>query len=204
MGYLPDPLAQPTDVSLIRKRHIEKVATVDSKTLKLDLSIVVLEESGWRDSQIPGLIDRIDHILSQCSIRVTRVREYVLRVSPRLLDFDAATSHTLVNQTNIPKPILFMMRDTLRDPAYEGEAFGKANSRYREWLQNTIWVIASITDPDVGIAHELLHVLSDSGEHVSEQGNLMQANTRRGEIYLKPTQCQRARQTALANGLLAR
>ena len=202
IGYLPDPLAQLSDVSLIHENHIDRAATVDAHALKLDLSVVVLEESGWSGSKIASIIGRVDRILGQCNIRLRQVGEYKLRVSPRLLDFDATTSHTLVNQTNIPKPIVFMVRDTLRDPAYEGEAFGRANSQYRKWLQDTVWVTASITDPDVGIAHELFHVLSNSGEHISELGNLMQERTGKDETYLKPAQCQRARETGLANGLL--
>ena len=52
------------------------------------------------------------------------------------------------------------------------------------------------------LAHELVHVLMDSGDHSDEAGNLMREDTAPGNPRLDEAQCSRLRATATANGLL--
>jgi len=52
--------------------------------------------------------------------------------------------------------------------------------------------------------HELVHVLSDDGEHSNEPGNLMRAHTSRRNTRLTDAQCSRLRSRGEANGLLTR
>ena len=49
---------------------------------------------------------------------------------------------------------------------------------------------------------ELVHVLSDSGEHSAEPGNLMRPETAPGNSALSSDQCERLRTTGVANDLL--
>ena len=64
-------------------------------------------------------------------------------------------------------------------------------------------MVRGARDLDVVLAHELAHVLMDSGEHSQEPGNLMREETTPGNTRLSGVQCTRLRDTATANGLLA-
>lgn len=58
-------------------------------------------------------------------------------------------------------------------------------------------------DLPFALAHELAHVLSDSGEHSEEPRNLMRAATSPENTRLSEAQCRRLRERGAANGLLA-
>ena len=200
VGLLPDPLARAGEVSIRDRQRIELKPAVRGYSLKL--SIVRLENSGWDETDVSKLINEVNKIYKQCQIKLVDVRLYAVEVPPRLLDFDALSAHTLVTQVGAPRPTVYMVRDTLRQPAYDGEAFGRKNVHYRTWLRDTVWLTAGIAELGVGLAHELFHVLVNSGTHVSENENLMQARTRPGGIHLNAAQCKLARETGFANGLL--
>jgi len=201
VGYLPDPLAQTAEVTRIALNRLA-VDGGDNAALRFDLNIALLEGSGWTEAEVPALINQVNAVLAQCGIRLSSVEIVTLRVPDRLLDFDAATAQTLINQSPLSKPAVVLVRDTLRRPAFEGEAFGRANTFHRPWLRDTIWLTYGISDPQVGLAHELFHVLGNSGEHVDEPGNLMQTRTDPAATALNETQCERARNSGLANNLL--
>ena len=64
-----------------------------------------------------------------------------------------------------------------------------------------------IAQCQVALAHaelRIVHVLSDSGEHSDEPGNLMRAETAPGNDTLTAAQCERLRSRGEANGLLRR
>jgi len=94
------------------------------------------------------------------------------------------------------------VRDTRSRPAFDAEAIGRGNSRTRPELADTVWITATTRDPGVALAHELAHVLMDSGEHSEEPGNLMRDETSAKNTALTAAQCVRLRDTASANGLL--
>ena len=75
---------------------------------------------------------------------------------------------------------------------FDGEAFGRGNTRRRPWLQNSVWLMNGIQDAGIALAHELFHVLSNSGEHVQISNNLMQTRTSPGNVALEQTQCEAA------------
>ena len=52
------------------------------------------------------------------------------------------------------------------------------------------------------MAHELAHVLADSGEHSDLPGNLMREETAAGSTSLTSIQCRRVTESGAANGLL--
>jgi hypothetical protein len=87
--------------------------------------------------------------------------------------------------------------------AYLGEAFGLANTERRPWLANSLWLMLDVDDAGIALAHELYHVLANSGAHVVDRPNLMQPDTRPESTELTPEQCLLARETGVANGLLS-
>jgi hypothetical protein len=54
------------------------------------------------------------------------------------------------------------------------------------------------------IAHELVHVLSDNGDHSNAPDNLMRPATSPTSTRLTDAQCSRMRTVAESNGLLVR
>ena len=65
-----------------------------------------------------------------------------------------------------------------------------------------MWVTHGTRDPGIAVAHELAHVLMDSGEHSDAPGNLMRDETAPGSTKLSEPQCARLRDIGSANGLL--
>jgi hypothetical protein len=95
-------------------------------------------------------------------------------------------------------------RDTHMQAAYLGEAFGLGNTRRRPWLANSVWLMHDVDDAGIALAHELYHVLVNSGAHVEDRPNLMQPDTRPESTELTAAQCQQAQSFGEANGLLTR
>jgi hypothetical protein len=97
---------------------------------------------------------------------------------------------------------VFFVDDTRNLPAYDAEAVGRGNSRTRPEMTNTVWVTFGTPDLPVAIAHEVTHVLTDSGEHVPEVGNLMHPRTAPGNIHLAESQCDTLRTRGETGGLI--
>jgi hypothetical protein len=102
------------------------------------------------------------------------------------------------------KPAVFFVRDSWHVPVFDAEAFGSGNTATRPELAFTVWITAHIRDLPVALAHELAHVLMDSGEHSVDPGNLMRDETAPGNTFLTPAQCARMTETGERNGLLQR
>jgi hypothetical protein len=99
---------------------------------------------------------------------------------------------------------VYLVRDTKNRPAFDAEAIGRGNSRTRPELADTVWMTAATREPGVALAHELAHVLMDSGGHSGEAGNLMREQTSPRNTALSAAQCARLRGTGGRNGLLQR
>ena len=124
-------------------------------------------------------------------------------VAPRRFHFFyTPASRTLLSSIEVRRPAIFFVEDTLNRPAFDAEAVALANARTRPELANTIWVAFGARDLPYAVAHELVHVLSDSGEHSAEPGNLMRPETAPGNSALSSDQCERLRTTGVANDLL--
>jgi hypothetical protein len=102
----------------------------------------------------------------------------------------------------VQKPAIFFVQDTRNDPAFDAEAIGRSNAAGRPELVDTIWVAYGARDLAHAIAHELVHVLADSGEHSDAPGNLMRDETSPSNIALTAAQCRRVIAHGTANGLL--
>ena len=102
------------------------------------------------------------------------------------------------------KPALLFVDDTYSAPAYDAEAIGLSNAHERPELTNTIWLAYGARDLPLAIAHELVHVLSDNGDHSDAPDNLMRPGTAATQTRLADAQCNRLRIVAEANGLITR
>jgi len=102
----------------------------------------------------------------------------------------------------VAKPAVYLVRHTKSRPAFDAEAIGRGNSRTRPEIADTVWMTAATRDPGIALAHELAHVLMDSGEHSEEQGNLMREETSPRNTTLTAEQCARVREAGSRNGLL--
>ena len=125
-----------------------------------------------------------------------------IRAPERFHDFHTPLSRQLARAVPLERPAIWFVRDTRQRPAFDAEAIGRGNSRTRPELTDTVWVTRGTRELAIAIAHELAHVLMDSGEYSQEPGNLMREETAPGSTGLSPAQCTRMRDTARANGLL--
>lgn len=201
VGYIPDPLADTAVVTKTLSRTLFQHA-LPIKGLTLELNVAALDGSGWHEDKVKSMVRSAIDILAQCNIEVSSAYLHWLRVSPYLIDFHAGSARTLVTRMKLSKPTVFLVRDSRMEIAFEGEAFGYSNSINRPWLSNTVWLVSDIKQPEIALAHELFHVLADSGEHTFGKNNLMREKTHSDSSYLTATQCQRARQFGTSNGLL--
>ena len=113
-----------------------------------------------------------------------------------------ARSRDLLGRINVRKPAVFFVDDTHQQPPFDAEAIGRANARSRPELVDTIWVVHGARDLPQTLAHELVHVLSDSGAHSETAGNLMREETGSHDTRLTAAQCEAMRSRGRQNGLL--
>ena len=171
-------------------------------THRLQLSLVRLEGSGWTPERSIGLLREAVPIFAQCGVALERAELLSFSVPPRYLDFSTPVARELARAYPVSRPAIYLVRDTLSRPAFDAEAIGRGNSRTRPELADTVWITAAARDAGIALAHELAHVLMDSGEHSEEPGNLMRDETTPKNTALTRAQCARLRDTATGNGLL--
>jgi len=174
-------------------------------THRLQLDLVSFVDTPWTPQDILAAVREAGAILAQCGVRLDRAELYRLDGGDASLrDLWTPVSRELVRRTGVAKPAVFFVRDTRHRPAFDAEAFGTANTRARPELAGTVWITARIRDLPVALAHELAHVLMDSGEHSLAPENLMREETAPENRRLEPAQCARILAAGEANGLLQR
>lgn len=161
-----------------------------------------LAGSRWNQERIARAAETAAAILAQCGVAIPRIPLHLVEVPERYKDFHVPASRELVRQLGYPKPTVYFVRDTRQRIAFDAEAIGRANSRGRPELKDTVWITEGIRDPGIALAHELVHVLMDSGEHMDLAGNLMRDETAPENRALTPEQCARLRATGETHGLL--
>jgi len=166
------------------------------------LDIAVITAAGWVLEHVAVAARGATGILAQCGIRTSSIelREFDGPASYRFLS--TPVSRQFAQQAGLGRPAVFLVADTLHRPAFEAEAVGRGNSRTRPEMADTVWITAGARDLPVVIAHELVHVLADSGAHANEPGNLMRDETAADATLLTAAQCQAIVSTGAANGLL--
>ena len=170
-------------------------------THRLSVTLAYLDEA-WRADAIAAALLESARILGQCGVALSDAELVRLDAPPRFHDFDTPASRELARTLRLPRPTVYFVAGTRQDPAFEAEAIGRANSGTRPELADTVWVTRGARDLGIVLAHELAHVLMDSGEHSEEPANLMREDTAPRNTRLDTAQCARLRETATANGLL--
>jgi len=192
-----------SQVELLGRERLaaEELGVPARASLRLHLTLVRLEGSGWTRERAIATVREAAGILAQCGVALERAELETL-AAPAYLDFSTPAARTLARSHPVGRPAVYLVRDTRNRPAFDAEAIGRANSRTRPELADTVWLTAATRDPGVALAHELAHVLMDSGEHSRAEGNLMRGETAPGNRILSQAQCARLRETGRGNGLL--
>ena len=172
-------------------------------THRLALVLFAFRDTAWKPPAILQAARAAAPLLAQCGVRLAGAELRELEGGePELRDLYTPLARQLVRRLQPSKPAVFFMRDTRNRPAFEGETFGRGNTRTRPELAGTVWLTEGSRDLPVALAHELAHVLMDSGEHAEEPGNLMREDTAPENTWLSPAQCERMRVNGTANSWL--
>lgn len=216
-GFLPDPVARnrgacPAAQTSVAEGWSESLSGVDlaartpggpAPAAALDLSVVALAESGWGPPAVRAMLRGAATILGQCGIGLRKVSVHYLLGPERLRYFTAETAQALVAARAYAKPAAYLVADTRRPVPFDAEAFAPANSADNPLLADTVWIVRGTPFPEIALAHELVHVLTDDGAHSRLPGNLMREETAAENTNLTPEQCRRVLQSGRERGLLA-
>lgn len=173
-----------------------------SKKYAFAPTFALFENTRWGLEELRRHARRAADILLQCGIRIPEIDVRVLDGPDMYRYFHDAIAEELVRRLPLPTPAVYFVRDTLQVNAFDAEAIGRSNSAQRPALRYTVWVAEGTRDPGIALAHELVHVLMDSGRHADIPGNLMRADTAPSNTALSPEQCEAVVRKGMANGLV--
>jgi hypothetical protein len=180
-------------------------ASARDAPLALALTLVTLRETGWTERRMADAAVNASALLVPCGIALQRIEVLTWAGGPPAMrDLWTPASRELARVVAPARPAVFFVVETRHRPAFEAEAFGRGNTGTRPELVHTVWITAAARDLPNVIAHELVHVLSGSGEHSTLPGNLMREDTAPGATRLTQRQCDSLRTHALREGLLQR
>jgi len=207
-GYIADPLADSTTLAAIESQIETTIqpSTKNEGSFTLPLSLFALGDS-WSTESITSAVREATTLLKQCEIAVPPIELQRVTAADYLMDLSVSSGHTLFSKLRPagerhPVAVVFARDTTMLDP-YDGEAFGEGNTRSRAWMRDSVWLTHGIRDAGIALAHELFHVLANSGTHSRLENNLMRAQTQHGGTVLTSKQCELASTNALSQGLLS-
>ena len=181
--------------------HLYPEGAAPPHTHAIALDIAILSGAGWRIPDIHRAVGRAAEVFAQCKVSVERARLRIVEAPRRFRYLDDTWSRRLVKRLDPARPAVFFVEETLREPAFEAEAFGQANSRRTPAMRDTVWITRAAKKVGVVLAHELFHVLADLGQHETNPSNLMHERTDGSNTRLHDWQCERLRKVATAFGL---
>jgi len=217
-GFLPDPVARDrgacpaaqTSVSHVWSESLSRADLAPPSSnervhlAELKLSAVTVVGSGWEPPVVRAMLRGAAAILGKCGIELREATVHHLSGPERFRYFTAETAEALVGARAFPKPAAYLVAETRRPVPFDAEAFAPANSAGNPSLADTVWIVRGTPHPGIALAHELVHVLTDGGEHSTLPGNLMRDETASENTNLAPEQCRRIVQIGSARGLLAK
>lgn len=165
-------------------------------------ALVFFTATGWRKESIFNAVKTAAGILGQCGIEIQSAELHLLDAPDKFKYYYVPVSRELARIAPFPKPTVYFVKDTLQAVGYDAEAIGKSNSSTRPELRDTVWIAYGARDLGVSLAHELAHLLMDSGEHVNDPENLMREESTPWSTKLNSAQCERMRDAGSENGLL--
>jgi hypothetical protein len=181
-----------------------ELAAAAGATHDFTLHAYTFRGTRWKADEIATAVASSAKLLAQCGIGVASAHVNVIEAPRRFHDFHTPVSRELLRVLSTPKPAVFFVQDTRNNPAFDAEAIGLANAGTRPELANTVWIAWGARDLPYALVHELVHVLSNSGEHSTQPGNLMRSETTPENHRLTEAQCGLIRTRGEANGLLKR
>lgn len=185
---------------------VSSLNTDIDETWLLPLQVLVLDER-WQMTQLKGLLKEAEGILGQCSIAFAPASLQKVQSPDYLRDLETGAARTLMDAVRESgaerKLTIVFARDTLMNPAFDAEAFGRGNTRQRAWLTDSVWLTLALEDRAIALAHELFHVLVNSGQHSDVEGSLMLARTTGSNTHLSEEDCALAKERGVKLGLLA-
>ena len=197
------PAAEPARVVETRALPGHEQPAAPGFTHELRLTLYAFRGSLWTQLEIEPAVREAARLLAQCGVTLAGAELRILEAPRRFHYYSTPVARELLQGLQVARPSIFFVDDTLNRPAFDAEAIGLANAATRPELANTVWIAHGARDLPLALAHELAHVLSDSGEHREEPGNLMRAETSPENTRLSDAQCRRLRERGEANGLLA-
>ena len=196
-------LAQDSEaISVLERREVALTSVPGSSAHELRLTLAYLEGTGWTPGAIVDAANESARILGQCGLELKSAELVRVTAPSRFHDFLTPVSRELAAALHLGKPTVYFVAGTRQRPAFDAEGIGRGNSRTRPELRDTVWITRGTRDLGIAMAHELVHVLMDSGEHSHEPDNLMRDETAPGNSRLSAAQCKRLQETGGANGLL--
>lgn len=202
----PDPASTVASARLLRSVAVSlpapSIPGLPAPTHRMRIEAALVAGSGWSVDDVLLAIRRAAGILAQCAIRIATVRLGEFDVPPRYRYLQTSASRDFARELQLRPPALFFVAGTLQQPAFDAEAVGRANSATRPEMAGTVWIAAGARDLPIAIAHELAHVLADSGSHSNEPGNLMREDTAPANRALSASQCAQMVARGEAHGLL--
>lgn len=197
------PAAGDDEIRVTETRHLPVGKPRPDASHRLELSLHVFRGSRWQADEVAAAVPEASGLLRQCGIALSRAELRIVQAPRRFHLYFTPLSRELLSRLPVAKPAIFFVDDTRNDPAFDAEAIGRGNATNRPELADTVWVAHGAQDLPQVLAHELVHVLSDSGAHSEAPGNLMAAETSPRNTRLTGSQCARLRARGKANGLLS-
>jgi hypothetical protein len=201
LAALPAQAQGPGAIAVLERRTLALEPPAGSH--RFQLALAYLDGSGWTPEPIVAAVRESARILMQCDVTLENAELLRIGAPDLFRDFSTPTARALARALPLGKPAVYFVAGTRQRPAFEAEAVGRGNSGSRPELQDTVWITRGTRDIGIVLAHELVHVLMDSGAHSDEPGNLMREETAPGNTLFSEAQCVRLRATGAANGLLA-
>ena len=187
---------------IIETRELRLAEAAAGASHRLRLALHVFRGGRWSQEEVAAAVLEAAGLLRQCGVALSGAELRLVQAPRRFHDYSTPVSRELLARMPVPKPAVFFVDDTRNDPAFDAEAIGRANAPGRAELADTVWVAYGARDLPLVLAHELVHLLSDSGAHSDAPGNLMRAETSPGDTRLTEAQCRLLRARGEANGLL--
>ncbi|MGQ7843633.1 S8/S53 family peptidase [Granulosicoccus sp. 3-233] len=192
-GYLHDPLFDPGQtIQVVSTGNWTSGSSSEGAARVVPLDVLLLDER-WSLQQVSEVLDEAQSILDQCDVRFIDVQLRRVDAPDYLRDLETGSAKTLFEAVRKSGPqrrvTAVFARDSRMRQTFDAEAFGQGNTRTRGWLSDTVWLTLALQDRGIALAHELFHVLANSGDHSTVDGNLMLRRTTGSNRQLSPAQC---------------
>lgn len=200
------PAVASTEIRIVGARELPlaRPSAAQTRSHELRIALYLFDGGRWSTEEIVSAVREAAVLLGQCGIGLARAELTVIEAPRRFHFYSTPVSRELLRRMPVAKPAVFFVDDTHNRPAYDAEAIGRGNAVARPELADTVWIAHGARDLPQALAHELVHVLGDSGAHSREPGNLMRPETSPHNIQLTEQQCARLRARGEASGLLRR